>query len=133
MVGAELGLTLPLPLPLSLSLLLTFNQVPNVAVKGALLPNPPYTLLTTGTLPTDSAGYPPARPGAWSVELPSPFVSAYKAGHLVKHGVPEGSLRPPLAPYPFFHSRHVVFHTGGKGSRARTHNDGDAGCYGCHG
>ena len=60
--------------------------MPNVSVKGATLPNPPYTLLTTGTLPTDSPGYPPARPGGWSVELPSPFVSAYKAGYFVRRG-----------------------------------------------
>ena len=62
--------------------------MPSVSVKGAPQPNPPYTLLTTGTLPTDSPGYPPARPGGWSVELPSPFVSAYKVGPLVRRGEP---------------------------------------------
>ena len=40
-----------------------FNQVPSVSVKGAPQPNPPYTLLTTGTLPADSPGIPPARAG----------------------------------------------------------------------
>jgi endonuclease/exonuclease/phosphatase family metal-dependent hydrolase len=52
-----------------------FNQGPG----STSSPNPPYTLLTTGKLPTDSPGQPPAREGAWSVELPSHFVSAYKA------------------------------------------------------